>query len=152
MKGVSPLLATVLLVAGVVAIATLVMGWLSQTVKATQATVTNRTAEGVDCTAAGLVIDDLYVSGTGTTATVRAIVRNSGQIDGLTLSAAQLFNTSGANFSTSSSLGDLNKGGIANLVFNASLAACPSSFSKLIVTTADCGALAATFSGTPKCS
>lgn len=152
MKGVSPLLASVLLVAGTVAIATLVIGWLSQTVKSTQATVTNRTAEGVDCNAASLVVDDLYVSGTGVTTTARAIVRNSGQMDGLTLSAAQIYNTSGSNFSTSSSLGDLNRGAITNLVFNASLAACPSSFHKLIVTTTDCGAIAATFSGTPRCA
>ncbi|MBI2971034.1 MAG: hypothetical protein HYY37_01295, partial [Candidatus Aenigmarchaeota archaeon] len=47
MKGISPLLAAVLLIAVTVAIATLVMGWVSTTVRTTQTTVSNKTVEAV---------------------------------------------------------------------------------------------------------
>ncbi|MBI2971035.1 MAG: hypothetical protein HYY37_01300 [Candidatus Aenigmarchaeota archaeon] len=151
MKGISPLLAAVLLIAVTVAIATLVMGWVSTTVRTTQTTVSNKTVEAVDCSSAGLVIDDVYIASTGTTAPARAIVRNSGYIDGLTLISAQFYNSTGGNFTTTTSLGDLSKGQIATLAFTVSVGSCPTNFGEVIVTTSDCGGISAVFDRTPHC-
>ncbi len=150
-KGISPLLASVLLIAITVAIATLTAGWVSTTVRTTQATITNKTTEAVDCSAAGIVIDDVYAS-SGTAVTARAIVRNTGQTDDLTITSAQLYNTTGANFTASSiPISNVDKGNVNTLSFSsASLAACPGSFSQVVVTTS-CGGVSAVFDKAPKC-
>ena len=151
MKGISPLLAAVLLIAVTVAIATLVAGWISTTVRTTQATITNKTSEAVDCSAAAIVIDDVYAA--SGTVTARAIVRNAGQTDDLTIQSAQLYNTSGSNFTASSlPITNVDKGNVNTLSFaGASIASCPTSFSQIVVTTS-CGGVSAIWNKPPKCS
>ncbi len=116
-KGISPLLASVLLIAATVVISTMVAGWVSSTTSATQTTITNKTNEGVVCAAAEIVIDDVY-SGAGSGGIARAIVRNSGGSDGLTIISAQLYDKLGNNITSSSPLPiNLNKGQMATINF-----------------------------------
>ncbi len=117
-KGISPLLATVLLVAATVVTTTMLSGWVSTTMSTTQTTVGNKTNEGVACAAAEIVIDDVY-SGAGSGSVARAIVRNSGGSDNLQITSAQLYDKLGNNFTTVTSLPtNLNKGQMATLNFN----------------------------------
>ncbi|MBI2076726.1 MAG: hypothetical protein HYT72_05765 [Candidatus Aenigmarchaeota archaeon] len=155
-KGISPLLASVLLIAVTVAIATLVAGWLSTTVRTSQITVSNRTIEATECTGASIVIDDVYIDA-GVNQTQRVIVRNAGQSDNMQIISAQLYNITGGNFSARSlPLTGFMKGNVTTLIFNDTIIGptivdtCPGGFSKVIVST-NCGGVSAEFTSTPKC-
>jgi FlaG/FlaF family flagellin (archaellin) len=154
MKGISPLLAGVLIIAVTVSIATLVMGWISTLTKSTQASVENKTAEAVDCSSAAIIIDpDSVFVTAGSSGTVRATVRNSGFTD-LTLITAQVYNSTGYNFTITSPsfpLSQFNVGSLQTISFdNTSIAVCPGSFSRIVVTT-NCGGETAIFDKSPKC-
>ncbi len=119
--GISPLLATVLLVATTVVISTMLAGWVSSTTSATQNIISNKTTEGVACAAAEIIIDDVY-TGAGSGSIARAIVRNSGGSDNLAITSAQLYDKFGNNFTTTNTMPtNLNKGQIATLSFNYSV-------------------------------
>ena len=152
-KGISPLLASVLLIAVTVAIATLVAGWLSTTVRTTQTTVSNRTLEATECSSASITIEDVYMDA-GRNASQRIVVRNSGQSDSLQIIAAQIYNTTGGNFSAQSlPITNFNRGNVTTLVVdpnNTVIDSCPGAFSKVIIST-NCGGVSAEFTGTPKC-
>src|SRR3989344_5473706 len=119
MKGISPLIATVLLVVIVVAIGTMVMTWSSTFTTSTTRNVQNRSDTAFNCASANIIIEDVYLVN-GSLATVRAIVKNIGVVDVL-ISAAQAYNTTGGNLVT--------------LQFsNVSMTKC-SDFSKVVVST-----------------
>lgn len=150
-KGVSPLIATVLLIAIVITIALVILGWLSTLTKTTTSTVTNKTSESVNCASASISIEDVFVIGTGSTASANVIVKNTGFTNGLNISGT-LLNSSGYNFSATQQTSLLNKGNVFTLNFpSISVATCPNSFSRVIVTT-DCGGVLESFTGTPKCA
>ncbi len=116
--GISPLLASVLLIAATVVISTMLAGWLASTTSITQTTITNKTNEGVACAAAEIVIDDVYIT-TGASETASVILRNSGMTDDLTITSAQLYNKNGDNISaTNVPISNFDKGNIATLSFN----------------------------------
>src|SRR3989338_6986080 len=148
-KGVSPLIAAVLLIAFTVAIATLVMGWFSTLTRTTTTTVTNKTTESIACSSAQLSIDDVYIRLNATESDVHVIVKNPG-FTPLGITSLQAYNTTGSNFSTGFSAGTMTKGSIVS--YNITLASIPTcaTFSKVIVTS-NCGGIADTFEGTPKC-
>jgi len=155
-KGISPLLAAVLLIAVTVAIATLVMGWISTVTRTTQVAVSNKTAEAADCSSANVVIEEVFLSA-GFNTTGRVIVRNAGLLDNMQLVSAQIYNRTGGNFSASSlPVSNLNKGNVTTLSFSTAgagstiVTACPSDFSRVLITT-NCGGIAAEFTSTPKC-
>ena len=152
MKGISPLLAAILLIAVTVSIATLVMGWVSRVVGGSQATVENRTTEAVNCASAGISIDDVYVTA-GSSGTARVIVRNSGQADDLAIQSADIYNRTGDRFGSDGlTLTDFDRGEVATLSFSlVSTGSCPSDFVEAIVST-DCPGIYAKFSSRPKCS
>ncbi len=115
-KAVSPLLASVLLVAVTVGIGTLTAGFVSTTFRSAESTVTNRTAEASDCSSAEIVIDDAFAK-TGDNGTVAVPVRNSGFSD-LQIISAQLYDRLGNNFSASNMpIAGFSKGSIVNLNF-----------------------------------
>lgn len=154
-KGISPLLASVLLIAVTVSIATLVMGWMSTVARSTQSSVSNKTAQATECSSAIVIIDDVYVNA-GSPGRATAIVRNAGQVNGMAISSAQLYNRTGSNFTAmetaSGPLTGFDMGEIQTLRFNSTyISACPTDFSAVIVTT-NCGGVSATFDSTPKCS
>ena len=91
MKGISALLASVLLVAFVVSVSLLVSGWFTMTIRSTTASVTNKTNEAIGCSSAAIAIKGVYVSATnasGTAGSARAIVENTGYTDNLVITAA----------------------------------------------------------------
>ena len=150
-KGISPLLAAVLLIAVTVAIATLVMGWISTITRTTQVTVSNRTSIAVDCASSAIVIDDVYINTGAFTGTV--IVRNSGQADDLTITFANLYNATGTVVTPAETLpvADFDKGEIQTFTYTAIGIPTCANFSKAIVAT-NCAGVSATFDRTPKCS
>lgn len=152
MKGISPLLAAIILIAITIAIATVVMGWVLTFTRTSQANIANKSTEQIDCTAASIGIEDVYIVN-GTSGTARVILKNTGYTDNMRITGAVLYNTSGANFTLlpSSLPQDFDKGSIETLVFSSvSIPACPSGFSKVIITSG-CGGIDAKFESTPKC-
>ena len=151
-KGVSPLIAAVLLIAVTVAIAALVMGWVSTLFSSTQTTLSNITSTLVNCASAGISIDDVYVTA-GSSGTARVIVRNSGQADDLAIQSADIYNRTGDRFGSDGlTLTDFDRGEVATLSFSlVSTGSCPSDFVEAIVST-DCPGIYAKFSSRPKCS
>ncbi len=150
MKGISPLIAAVLLIAFTVAIATLIMGWLSTIARSTTADVTNTTQLAVGCSDARVSIRDVYVQA-GASGLVNVIVENTGYT-AVGIAGVQVYNTTGHNFSTGfTTIGALNKSTLTSFtITSTSIATCPAVFSKVIVTT-NCGGISDTFDSTPKC-
>jgi flagellin-like protein len=152
MKGISPLIAAVLLIAFTVAIATLVMGWFSTLTRTTTETVSNKTSESVSCSNAQIGIQDIYITaGNSATGSARVIVKNTG-FKTLGVTSLQIYNTTGHNFSSGfSGVGSFPPGSIQTFsIENVSIITCPTTFSKVIVTS-NCGGVTDTFDGTPKC-
>lgn len=151
MKGISPLIAAVLLIAFTVAIATLVAGWFSTLAGGTTEKVTNTTDLAVDCSAASINIKEVYVKA-GLAGTVRVLVENNGFTDNLNISSAFAYNSTGNAFvATEVPVSDFDRGEIQILTFSdANMSTCPNNFDRVIVTTS-CGGVSDTFSGTPKC-
>ena len=155
MKGISPLIAAVLLIAITVAIATLVTGWVSSVTRSTQASVENRTTEATNCASAAISIDDVYVQDVGATATVNVVVRNTGQTDDLVVQNVTMYNTSGGSLSAATTaipLSDFDRGEVNTFtITSAPIPTCPTNFQEVIATT-NCGGVSAKFDRTPKCS
>ena len=137
-KGVSPLIASVLLIVIVVSLVAIISGWLNTFMTDTRETVSNRTDASVQCTGASLVIETVYANfANGTAANARAIVKNDGVTDKVSIVSAQLYNTTGSNFSVTSPMPvtDFAPGAIRTLIFeNVSLPSC-SAFSQVVVST-----------------
>ena len=156
MKGISPLIASVLLIAITVAIATLVSGWISTVTRSTQVAAENKTTEAVECTAAAIVIEDVYVQDAGAiNAIVNVVVRNSGQSNDLVIGNATVYNSSGFGLTATSPsvpLLDFDRGEVLTFLFtNAPIPSCPTNFQEVIITT-NCGGVFAKFDKTPRCS
>ncbi len=118
-KGISPLLASVLLIATTVVISTMFAGWLASTTSITQATITNKTNEGVACAAAEITIDDSYITNGSTSETASVILRNSGGTDDLTITSAQLYNKNGDNITASNvPISNFDRGSTSTLSFS----------------------------------
>lgn len=166
MKGISPLIAAVLLIAITVAIATLVTGFVSSLTRSAQVAVENKTVEAVDCASASISIDQVYFSVAATTADrgniSRAIVvvRNSGQIDDIQINNVTVINSTGSVFSfgtTAPVLTNFDRGVAYSFVISTVAGGspigrtCPADFSKAIATTT-CGGVSAVFDKSPVCS
>ena len=148
-KGVSPLIASVMLIAITVSIAMLIMTWFNTLAKSTTETVSNRTTETVSCTSARLSIDAIYLNA-GTAGSARIIVKN-GDSRPIGINSVQLYNRTGNNFSTGFSPGTLDPSAIYTVYLTGvSVPSCPADFSKAIVTSS-CGGVSAVFDGTPNC-
>lgn len=74
MKGVSPLIAAVLLLAFTISISMIVMGWLSSFTRVTTENVSYSSTQAISCSSASISIERVYV--TGTSASI--IVKNDG--------------------------------------------------------------------------
>ncbi|MBI4018689.1 MAG: hypothetical protein HY364_00360 [Candidatus Aenigmarchaeota archaeon] len=152
MKGISPLLASIMLIAIVVVVGSMTSGWMTSTIRGAQASTTNKTETGLQCSGASISIERVYVTGTSA-ATVTASVRNSGLTDGLVIQSAQIFNSTGSNFTSSSTpVTAFDRGEVETLTFpNVNFASCPGAFSELRITTG-CGGIADVFTDRPSCS
>lgn len=131
-KGISPLIAAVLLIAFTVALSTIIMGWMSSMTRETTTSVSGKVGSTLDCSNAAVSIKKVYISGTSATISVA----NSGYYD-LNVSAT-LYNSTGGSCTTSSAT-ELTTGTVGTL----SLTSCPdistpSDFGSVIVNT-QCG-------------
>ncbi len=149
-KGISPLIAAVLLIAFTVAIATLVMGWFSTFTRTTTTTVSNKTSQAISCSNAQISIDDVYIRLNATESDVNIHIKNTGFAN-IGITGLQVYNTTGHNFSTGfGTAPGIVPGSI--VVFNITRASIPTcaTFSKVIVTS-NCGGITDIFESTPKC-
>ncbi|GEM_PF-1352273 len=147
-KGVSPLIAAVLLIVMAVTIAGLVFSWLNTFTTSTQRKVENRTSEAVNCAGASLRIREVYLQN-GSAATVRVVVENTGYVNNLTISGAQVLNTTGHNFTANNTPLMFNRGEIVTVLFiGVSMTQC-ANFSKVLVGT-QCGGINDEWTDTPK--
>jgi flagellin-like protein len=151
MKGISPLIAAVMLMAFTVAIATLIMGWYSSTARSTTSSITNHTTAAVGCADARLSIQEVFIKA-NESAYVTVVIQNTG-FGPINIEDVQIFNRTGHNTSTGfEKVLNFQKGQIANIkIENASITNCPADFSK-VVATSNCGGVTDTFDKTPKCT
>ena len=151
MKGVSPLVASVLLIVMVVSIAALLISWITTFTKTAQQSVTNKTDVTLDCSGAVVSIQDVYLTN-GSAATIRVLVKNDGLTSGLSIISAQAFNRTGSNFSASNiPIRNFDIGDLETVVFeNVSMPTC-SAFSQVVVTSS-CGGIVDVYTRSPKCS
>ena len=149
-KGISPLIAAVLLIAFTVAIATLIMGWFSTFTRTTTSSVTNATSLAVSCANARVTIRDVYIQ-MGVSGLTNVVVENTGY-DTLTITGLQLYNTTGHNFSTRfSPVTNFTRGGLTTFQINETSFTSCGTFSKAVATT-NCGGIGDVFTSAPKCS
>lgn len=152
MKGISPLLAAVLLIAMTVAVATLIMGWMSTITRTSQIKVENRTMQAIDCSSASISIEDVYLKPGNGTGAASVIVTNSGQADDLVIRSATLINASGGSFTGMNvPITDFDQGDVETITFSGiNVSTCPDGLSNILVTT-DCGGVSDKFVTAPKC-
>ena len=150
MKGISPLIATVLLIAITLTIISIIMGWVTKLIEGQTETISNRTGEAVECTGAEITIDDVYLDFSANVSRIH--VRNSGQID-LEIESASLSNNSGvrADNLTALPVSIPKSDALKEVLFNITdvIRTC-GDFSNALVTT-NCGNAYDEFTGTPKC-
>mgnify|MGYP001585630610 CR=1 FL=1 len=135
MKGISPLIAGVFLIAITVTIAMLVTAWSTAVTSSAQAGISNKSSELTGCSGAAIDIETVYLVGT-TNATATAVVKNSGLVNDLQIISAQLFLANGTNISAQSlPVTNFDRGNIVALSFrNVALgSSCPGNFSRVSV-------------------
>ena len=134
-KGISPLIAAVLLIAFTVSVSMIIMGWFSTFTRTTTANISASTTEAIGCNAASINIEHVYI-GNSSTNTSSILVKNTG-FTNLNVSGMVINTTGGTcGFAVTS----LSKGAIISLT-NSSCKIFPSGksdWSRAIVTT-NCG-------------
>jgi len=136
MKGVSPLVAAVLLIAFTVAVSMIVMGWFSTFVRGTTANISGTTEEAIGCNVASISIEHVYIS--GTTGTI--VVKNTGFKDFTTVKGI-IVNTTGGTCDLGSIT--LSKGAVDDISGTCNAIANCNAFDRAIVTT-ECGGVSDT--------
>jgi len=135
LKGLSSVIAAVLLIAIVLILTVTVSSWLTVFSKDTTATISNSSSEFVNCAVSGIVIEDVYLDLAGNLS--RVTVRNTGQ-NTERIFSAQLLNTNGQAASLNSSLPvNLTIGDIKLITFNinGTISSC-SNFSQVRIASA----------------
>lgn len=139
-KGVSPLIATVLLIVFTVAISTIVVSWLRDYTSDTTSSVSDTGQEVIECAKQNLKISNTYI--TVYTATgisdIKATLRNTGSVN-FTISSAYVYNTTGDFCDMMPSITLVTVGGVVNLANNTcDILTATSDFNRVEVTTT-CG-------------
>ncbi len=157
MKGISPLIAGVLLIAITVTIAMIITAWATGITSSAQSGVTNKSAEMVGCSGALIDIETVYLITPAGSANATVIVKNSGLVNDLQIISAQIFLANGTNVSAQSlPVTNFDRGNIVALNFrNVALgSSCPGNFSRVSVEST-CPGAADTFDAqyeSPKCA
>src|SRR3989338_9025510 len=115
MKGISPLIAAVLLIAFAVAAATLVMGWFGNVSDWVTKTTSNKTSDSIYCSNAAIAIEEVYVT-PGQNGSAVALVKNTG-FTSLRLTGAIVYNMFGSGVSSASTPLTLDVGDIGTVNF-----------------------------------
>jgi len=116
-KGISPLIAAVLMVVFTVAISAIVVNWMASYASSTTASASNSSTGVLGCSQQNVGIEAIYVTvnnSTGGLDTFRVSVANTGT-GGVTLTAANAFNNTGTICGLLSSSTTLSQGSIAQL-------------------------------------
>jgi len=129
MKGISPLIAAVLLIAFTVSVSMIIMGWFSTFTRTTTANISASTTEAIGCNAASINIEHIYLTATRGS----IVVKNTGFKD-LSVSG-MIVNTTGG---VCSFTGSVAKGAVTSLSGACTLFDSANDFSRAIVTT-NCG-------------
>ncbi len=157
MKGISPLIAGVLLIALTVTIAILVTAWTTSFTSTTQSGVGNKSTELVSCSGAAVDIEAVYLRN-NENATV--VVKNTGLINDIQITGAQIYLLNGTNTTASNAttlpITNFDRGNIVSISFVRiqNLLTCPGNFSQVVVQTG-CPGAADTFDikyETPTCA
>lgn len=147
MKGVNPIIATVLLIALTVAVANILHTWMISLSKEQTRRIGNKTYSAIDCTAANVEIKDVYLDFSNNKA--RVVVWNSGQTD-LVIESIVIFNNIGINGTSNQSNIMLPKGELRTIEINIdNLISTCTNFSQVLVTT-NCVGISDKFISTPK--
>lgn len=141
MKGISPLIASVLLIAFTVSISMIIMGWFSTFTKTTTSNISSSAQEAIGCNSASLSIERVYITGTDGA----IVVKNSGFIN-LNITGMIINSTGGTCTSGTSTL---SKGNITSLAMTGcyGIGLNCANFSRAIVTS-NCGGIDDTVTST----
>jgi len=133
MKGVSPLVAVVLIIAISVLLTGIIFGWLKGFTTFQTEEISNRTEDLTACSGSSIRIDDVYLDFTSNKS--RITVRNAGQLAEKIISA-ELLNNNGQNVSFQNQTVAIGKGEIKTIEFaiNGTIQGC-GQFSQVKVTT-----------------
>lgn len=103
MKGISPMIATVLLIAFTLAIAGIFSGWLTSFTKSTSTTVQERSDTRVTCSYGGIALSNLEYNTTASNGNITGNIENTDIVD-LGDIDIEIFFTNATRY-----LGDLNR-------------------------------------------
>ncbi|MBS3056341.1 MAG: hypothetical protein J4473_02800 [Candidatus Aenigmarchaeota archaeon] len=148
-KGLSPLVATVLLIAITIALSNIIMSWMTTLAKEETQNIGNKTSAAIDCTSANIDIRSVYLDFGANISTV--IVWNNGQVNNMKVTSAQIFSTKGEALNRTNSTEEivLNIGEVEDIKFNmTNLITQCSNFSQAFVTT-NCVGISDKFTATP---
>jgi len=146
-KGISPLFASALLIAGLFTVGMMTEGWVSTLIAETQTRTGDIATESAECASARIEIRDVYIDPASNSA--RVSIRNSGFGDNLEIKTVQIFNSTGHSSSAPGVI-DFDIGEIvAVTVSNVNIDVCPSAFSHVVATTTCNGIFAS--SSSPNC-
>jgi len=149
MKGISPLIATVILIVIVVSVSAIITNFATNITKESEERVTSKTQKSLDCSGGEIRIRDVYLNPGNYS---RVIVENTGLVNSLSIISAQIINATGYNISaTNLPITGFNTGDIETVIFAnlTGVNAC-ANFSQVIVST-DCQSVNAKFKGSPTC-
>ena len=152
MKGVSELVAAVIMITIAIAIGTAMASWFFTA--ATTTTQDIRTEDTVKCspTSAAIKIRSVFAAA-GPNTTLRVMVENSGFSDNMTIKSAIAYNATGHSFAAANiPISGLDRGKSAIIIFpGMGMDLCPYSFDRVVVTTT-CAGIFDSFDGQPLCS
>jgi len=129
-KGISPLIAAVLLIAFTVSISMIVMGWFGTFTRTTTTNITETSKTAVSCATASIEIDHVYVDNTANI--TKFVVENTGQVN-LTVNALIVNTTGGMCINNSDT--PVGAGKMATISMSNCTGITNTTFSKALVTT-----------------
>ena len=92
MKGLSPLIAVVILIAVTITIVTIISTWVTDLTEDETTDIANKSSQTVDCTGSNIEITDVYIDVSDNLS--RIIVQNTGFVDE-TITSASMMNKNG---------------------------------------------------------
>lgn len=93
-KGISPLIASVLLIVFVISLSSIFLSWIRDYTSGTESDISTRSEEVLDCAGKSVEISDVYLIPSGSVAAIRVNVQNTGDGD-IALSDATFTSTLG---------------------------------------------------------
>ena len=150
MKGVSAILATVMLIVVVVALIGIFMTFSTSLLRSTQSTIGNRTTEAIECSGASITIDEVFLN-KGATGSAQVRVVNNGLKNDLSIMSSTLFTKTSSFAAANMPISNFGIGEVEVISFTNINAPDCNDFSQVIVTT-NCGIATDTFTKAPKCT